>query len=102
MMKKMRAVLILCALVCAWPLPASAREPRDVKGARAERVSPAGEVVVVLSEEFLNSLVVAVASQPDSPSFPLSKGDGANAKCASQIQLLGESSGVRTSVRFVD
>jgi hypothetical protein len=71
-------------------------------GARGERVSPAGEVVVVLSEEFLNSLVEAVASQPDPPSFPLSKGDGANAKCASQVQLLPESAGVRTSVRFVD
>lgn len=102
MMRKTKAVLLLCALTCASALPASARPPQVTSGARGERVSPAGEVVVVLSEEFLNSLVEAVASQPDPPSFPLSKGDGANAKCASQVQLLPESAGVRTSVRFVD
>jgi len=101
-MRKMRAVLLLCAFVCASSPTAPARVPREVKDARAERVSPAGEVVVVLSEEFLNSLVEAVASQPDAPSFPLSKGNWANAKCASQVQLLSESSGVRTSVRFVE
>lgn len=102
MMRKTKAVLFLCALTCVLALPASARAQQVAGGARGERVSPAGEVVVVLSEEFLNSLVVAVASQPDPPSFSLSKGDGANAKCASQVQLLPESAGVRTSVRFVD
>ncbi|HZT61483.1 MAG TPA: hypothetical protein VFA21_22950 [Pyrinomonadaceae bacterium] len=102
MMRKTKAVLFLCVLTCVSALPASARSPQVESDVRGARVSPAGEVVVVLSEEFLNSLVVAVASQPDPPSFPLSKGDGANAKCASQIQLLSESSGVRTSVRFVD
>ncbi|MBV9926587.1 MAG: hypothetical protein JOZ96_16320 [Acidobacteria bacterium] len=69
--------------------------------ARAERVSPAGEVVVVLSEEFLNSLLVAVASRPEPPSFPLSKG-GEGKKCESRIQLLPEAEGTRTAVRFVD
>jgi hypothetical protein len=67
--------------------------------ARAERVSPAGEVVVVLSEEFLNSLLVAVASRPEPPSFPLSKG-GEGKKCESRVQLLPEAQGTRTSVRF--
>lgn len=69
--------------------------------ARAERVSPAGEVVVVLSEEFLNSLLVAVASRPEPPSFPLSKG-GAGKKCESRVQLLPEVQGTRTGVRFAD
>lgn len=101
-MRKTKAVLFLCALTCVSALPASAQSPQVAGGARGERVSPAGEVVVVLSEEFLNSLVEAVASQPDPPSFPLSKNDGTNAKCASQVQLLPESAGVRTSVRFVD
>lgn len=55
----------------------------------------------MLSEEFLNSLLQAVASQPEPPTFPLSKGDGGG-KCASQVQLLAESGGTRTSVRFRD
>lgn len=70
-------------------------------GVSAERVSPAGEVVVVLSEEFLNSLLVAVASRPEPPSFPLSKG-GEGKKCESRIQLLPEAGGTRTGVRFAD
>jgi len=69
--------------------------------ARAERVSPAGEVVVVLSEEFLNALLVAVASRPEPPSFPLSKG-GEGKKCESRVQLLPEAGGTRTAVRFAD
>ena len=69
--------------------------------ARQERVSPAGEVAVVLSEEFLNSLLVAVASLPEPPSFPLSKGGGSG-KCESRVQLLPEATGVRTGVRFAD
>ena len=71
-------------------------------GARAERVSQAGEVGVVLTEEFLNSLLVAVASRPEPPSFPLSKGDGGGGKCQSRVQLLPEASGVRTAVRFAE
>ncbi|HEX7957707.1 MAG TPA: hypothetical protein VF508_12225 [Pyrinomonadaceae bacterium] len=71
-------------------------------GARQERVSPAGEVVVVLSEEFLNSLLVAVASLPEPPSFPLSKGGAGKGKCESRVQLLAEAAGTRTAVRFAD
>ena len=71
-------------------------------GARAERVSQAGEVGVVLSEEFLNSLLVAVASRPEPPSFPLSKDGGGKGKCESRVQLLPAASGVRTAVRFVE
>jgi hypothetical protein len=94
------ALVLFVALTCASALAVSARAA-DSNGARAERVSPAGEVVVVLSEEFLNSLLQAVASQPEPPSFPLSKGEGGG-KCASQVQLLAESGGTRTSVRFRD
>jgi hypothetical protein len=70
--------------------------------AGGERVSEAGEVLVVLNESFLNSLLVAVASQPSPPSFPLSKDEGPNAKCASRVQLLREAAGRRTAVRFAD
>jgi hypothetical protein len=69
--------------------------------AREERVTPAGEVAVVLNEEFLNSLLVAVASMPEPPSFPLSK-EGGKGKCESRVQLLPEAVGVRTGVRFAD
>src|SRR5437764_11813446 len=95
---KVYPFVLFVVLACASSPPVSAR----VVGApakRGERVSPAGEVVVVLSEEFLNSLLQAVASQPEPPTFPLSKGDGGG-KCASQVQLLGESGGTRTAVRF--
>jgi hypothetical protein len=71
-------------------------------GARGERVSQAGEVGVVLTEEFLNSLLVAVASRPEPPSFPLSKGGAGKGKCESRVQLLPEAAGVRTAVRFVE
>ena len=87
-------VALLCALLALSSSPSAAL-------ARAERVSRAGEVVVVLSEEFLNSLLVAVASRPEPPSFPLAKG-GEGKKCESRVQLLPEAEGTRTGVRFAD
>jgi hypothetical protein len=93
--------VLVVVWACAATLPATARAV-SLPAVRAERVSPAGEVVVVLNEEFLNSLLQAVASQPEPPSFPLSKDSGAGRKCASQIQLLREAAGTRTAVRFVE
>ena len=89
----MKALVILLSVVLTFSSSAVA--------ARAERVRPAGEVVVVLSEEFLNSLLVAVASRPEPPSFPLSKG-GEGKKCEGRVQLLPEAEGTRTGVRFAD
>jgi hypothetical protein len=86
----MKAFCLLLILALAFSTPSSTH---------AERVSPAGEVVVVLSEEFLNALLVAVASRPVPPSFPLSKG-GEGKKCESRVQLLPEAQGTRTGVRF--
>lgn len=88
----MKAFSLLLVLVLAF----------SAAGARAQRVSPAGEVVVVLNEEFLNSLLVAVASLPEPPSFPLSKGEAGRGKCESRVQLLREAAGTRTAVRFAD
>ena len=88
----MKALVILLSVMLTFPPPVAAR---------AQRVSPAGEVVVVLSEEFLNALLVAVASRPEPPSFPLSKG-GEGKKCESRVRLLPEAQGTRTGVRFVD
>ena len=95
---KVYTLVLIVVLACASSPSASARAVNAPAG-RAERVSPAGEVVVVLSEEFLNSLLQAVASQPEPPSFPLKEG-GAGGKCASHVQLLSESAGMRTAVRF--
>ncbi|HVF42507.1 MAG TPA: hypothetical protein VM936_05835 [Pyrinomonadaceae bacterium] len=89
---KIGSLLLALALVCS--LAAG-------KVCARERVSEAGEVLVVLNESFLNSLLVAVASQPEPPSFPLSK-DGGGDKCASRVQLLREAAGERTAVRFRD
>ena len=85
----MKALVILLSVVLTFSSSAAA----------AERVRPAGEVVVVLSEEFLNSLLVAVASRPEPPSFPLAKG-GEGKRCESRVQLLPEAEGTRTAVRF--
>jgi hypothetical protein len=84
--------LLLSVMLALSPSPAVAG---------AERARPAGEVIVVLSEEFLNSLLVAVASRPNPPSFPLSKG-GEGKKCESRVQLLPEAEGTRTGVRFAE
>jgi hypothetical protein len=89
---KIFSVLMIFVLTLA-PVPTSARQ---------ERVSPAGEVTVVLGEEFLDSLLVAVASLPEPPSFPLSKGGGGTGRCESRVQLLREAAGTRTGVRFVE
>jgi hypothetical protein len=102
----MKAGLSLCAvaLVCVWSLPSSAYAGSvgSSTAAGTERVRQAGEVVVVLNEEFLNSLIEAVSSQPEPPSFPLSRDGGEKKKCAGRIQLLREAMGTRTAVRFVE
>jgi hypothetical protein len=87
---RVSSLLLACALACS-SVTVNARE----------RVSEAGEVLVVLNESFLNSLLVAVASQPEPPSFPLSKGGGSD-KCASRVQLLREAAGERTAVHLRD
>jgi hypothetical protein len=92
-MKRFVSVLCGAALALGWAAAAAG-------GARGERVTPAGEVVVVLSEQFLNSVLEAVASQPEPPSFPLSKsGEG---KCQSAVTLMREAEGRRMGVRFAE
>ena len=86
----------LCACVCALLLACASA---SISKARAQRATPAGDVVVVLNEQFLNSLLEAVAAQPEPPSFPLSRG-GEEGKCPSRVTLLPEAAGVRTAVRF--
>ena len=66
--------------------------------AAQERVRPAGEVVVVLTEDFMNAVLDAVLAQPSAVKFPLARG-GSRA-CASEIELRRETDGHRTAVRF--
>ena len=69
--------------------------------AGGERVTPAGEVVVVLNEQFLNALVETIAAQPVPPSFPL-KRDGGGGRCPGVVTLVPEAEGRRSGVRFAD
>ncbi len=68
--------------------------------AAAESVTPAGDVVVVLNESFLNALLEAILSQKNPPKFPLSKASGKD--CPSEISLIREAKGTRTAVNFKD
>ena len=65
-----------------------------------ERATPAGEVVVVLSEQFLSSIIEAIAAQPSPPSYKLSREGEGSKNCADQVTLLPESQGTRTTIRF--
>ena len=61
----------------------------------------AGEVTVVVREQFLNAMLDAtltLAERP--PSFPLGRGRGGGGACASEVVLARESLGRRTAVRF--
>ena len=92
--------VVLTAFAPARTMPAHGAT--RVGGATtAERVTPAGDVVLVLNEQFLNSLLDAITSPPEPPTFPLSRG-GAGAKCPSEITLLREAKGGRTAVRFAE
>lgn len=97
-------LLCACCVAAALSLAVPARGVVVNKGFQtsgAERATPAGEVVVVLNEQFLNSLLDAVTSQPVPPTFPLSRGGSKpSAKCADEITLLPETKGTRTAVRF--
>ncbi len=78
--------------------------------------SPGGEVMIVLNEQLLNSVLEAMLSLARPPSFPLSRRSGAAAEpapetnrrggetatCASEVTLARETGGVRTAVRFTE
>ena len=62
---------------------------------------PAGDVLVVLNEGFLNAVLEAIVESSPPPKFPLSA-RGASDSCASEIVLAREVRGTRTAVRFAD
>lgn len=97
-----RAALVLCLCVAGGGRARGAEGGGAARG--GERATPAGEVLVVLNEGFLNALLDAVTSQERPPTFPLGrgKGDSSAGGCASEVALLRESRGTRTAVRFRD
>lgn len=95
------ALGVACVLGClCFEVGAAERVSRGDVVAKAQGARPAGEVVVVLYEDFLNALLEAIMEQPAPPKFPLSKSGGKG--CASEIVLARESEGRRTAVRFAE
>jgi hypothetical protein len=98
-----RALVAACAVWCWWAWAAAPVAASGGAGAGQEpRVTPAGEVVVVLSEQLLSSIVEAIAAQPVPPKYRLSREGEAGGGCADEVGLLPESKGTRTAVRFVE
>ena len=87
---KVLAAALLCGALSA---PSGAQE-----AGRGGAVQ-AGEVTVVVREQFLNAMLEATLTLPERPpSFPLGRGRGG--ACASEVVLARESLGRRTAVRF--
>lgn len=63
---------------------------------------PAGTAEIVLREELFNTVLDSIFRDMNPPTFPLTAGGPARdgQGCPSEIKLLREGSGVRTSVRF--
>ena len=91
-------VCVALAAACVCVEQAGARAFARGGPAVGQRVRPAGDVVVVLNEDFFNVLLEAIMEQPGGAKFPLSK--GGSPKCASEIALMRESGGRRTAARF--
>lgn len=90
-------IILPALLLASMPSGAHAQERR------AEKVD-AGEVVVVLNEQFFNALLDAMLTLADPPKVALARRreDGGNRGCANEIELMRESQGTRTAVRFAD
>ncbi len=91
---RVSAAMLSGACVLAWALATPVRTPAS------EDASPAGEVLVVLNEGFLNALLDAIVELTPPPKFPL--GNRGSEACASEINLAREVKGTRTAVRFAD
>lgn len=105
-MKRLMLLVSLCGVfsTMTWPVCAVGLVPEQrVERARVVEAIPAGEVLVVLPEQLLNSLLEAMLSLPQPPTFPLARGgqeEPQKPACASQVALIRESLGTRTAVKF--
>ncbi|MGH9944257.1 MAG: hypothetical protein ACRD9R_18070 [Pyrinomonadaceae bacterium] len=71
-------------------------EPREAKPI------PAGEVVVILSEQTFNALSEAVFALERPLAYPLKRNSGERADCASELVPVREAEGVKTALRLRD
>ena len=110
--------LLLLSAVPAHPQEVVALASAQTGRARqVNEASPGGEVMIILNEQLLNSVLEAMLSLARPPSFPLSRRGGAAAEepssetnrrggetatCASEVTLARETGGVRTAVRFTE
>jgi hypothetical protein len=99
----------LIALGLLWVLILNSVESCLAQGAqsnarpRETKAIPAGEVIVGLNEQIFNSLLEAIFTLPNPPTFPLARGnssEGGARGCPSEIALAREMNGTRTAVRF--
>ena len=70
---------------------------------RSRRTSsgPAAEAAVTVTEQFLNSFLIAIFDNLNEPAMPLTVGGAkSTANCASEIRLKREAGGVKTNVRL--
>ena len=114
------ASLVLSLLLAASLISASlaaGHVPQERARHHEARAMPAGDVVVVLNEQFLNAMLEAIFSLSNPPAIPLvlaqsegaANGSGrtlaagaASGQCRSEIALAREAGGVRTAVRFAE
>jgi len=110
-----RGLIALCAMLSCAASDCAPAMAKEKAGQRAREVSAiqAGEVTVIVNEQFFNALIEAMLSFPTPPKFSLSrarsnggsgdspaKREGGNAKCTSEITLMRQMMGARTAVRF--
>ncbi|MCC6327790.1 MAG: hypothetical protein IT174_04685 [Acidobacteria bacterium] len=83
-------------------VPKAASVPGELIQPPAESGPPPGTAEIVLREQLFNTVLDTIFRDMDPPTFPLTAGGAAptGQPCPSEIKLLREGSGVRTSVRF--
>jgi hypothetical protein len=97
------AFVVRLLLIFTVLLVSSKAAPAQESATRGRRAAsgPAGEVTVMVNEQFLNSFLTAMFDNLLEPSMPLTIGSAApNAQCTSEVRLKREVGGVRTAVHF--
>jgi hypothetical protein len=88
--------LLLIAVSAQAASPAA--ELRTIAASSVQEQTPTGEAIVVLDENLLNALLAGLL-ETDAVAYPLGAG-GNSRECRSEVELLREAEGVRTSIRF--
>lgn len=98
--KRLAGAALLALALCA----AQARAVADAgvqAGREQSRAVRAGEVTVVLREEFFNAILEAMLTLTEPPAFPLGRArEGGGGRCASEVVLTRETQGRPTAVKF--